>query len=143
MGSPAMSPQRSPTAGAPPSAEQALAVIRAAQAGASAAQAEARAAAQRAAAAESELSRTHAEYTAQLTSMQAALEATRGQVEQSRLALETVVQHMKTEPPPRSTSRRWDIVDTKLLQKPQQFKGQGAMWPQLVLQVAGLHRGSR
>ena len=84
LGSPAMSPQGSPTAGVPPSVEQVLAGMRAAQAGASAAQAEARAAAQRAAAAESELSRTRAEYAAQLTSMQAGLAGTRVQAEQSR-----------------------------------------------------------
>ena len=128
MGSPNMSPQGSPTAGVPPSVEQVLAGSRAAQAGASAAQAEARAATQRAAAAESELTRTRAEYATQRASMQTA-EATRGQAEQARLALEIITHQMKTESAPRGANRRWDIVDTKLLQKPQQFKGQESSWP--------------
>ena len=87
-------------------AEQVRAGIRVAQAGATEALAEAQSATQRATAAESLLVRTRAEYQAQPTAMQAALEATQEQAEESQLALEMMVQRVRAEYPPRSTAQR-------------------------------------
>ena len=109
-------------------AEQVRAGIRAAQAGATAALAEAHAATQRATAAESLLVRTRAACQAQLTAMQTAVEAAQEQAEESRLALEMMVQRMRDEYPQRSTARRWDIVSTNLLQNPLRTKGLAVAW---------------
>ena len=75
-----------------------------------------------------ELTRTKAEHFAQMNMMHTALEATRGQADHARLALEAVVKKPE-EASARPRDRTWDIVDTKLLQKPTQLKGQDAQWP--------------
>ena len=125
-GSPALASNPGP-GGAPLVVEQVTAGIRAAQAGATAAQAQAQEAMQRARAAEAELARTRQEHASQMTAAQTALEATRSQAEQSRLAFETVAQQQQTKSA--APGRRFDIIDTRLMQKPQSFKGAKSAWP--------------
>ena len=89
-----------PGAGAPPSAQQVLAAVETARR-------QAEEALRRAAAAEAELSRTRSEHTEHLRLITASLESSAK----------------------KSGQKQWDIVDTKLLQKPQSFKGEEDRWP--------------